>query len=304
LYERRWDIEKLKLQKHDFQQPIWLGKESIAGKTVLLHAEQGLGDAIQFCRYAEAVAALGARVVLEAPAALIPLLRSLAGVSDWVAAGSPLPHFDLHCPFLSLPLAFGTDRDTIPARPRYLAADAGKLAQWAGRLGKTTRPRIGLAWSGNPGHILDHQRSLLFADLIRHLPSAYQYVSLQKVVRDIDQPPLASRRDVLAFGDDLVDFSDTAALCELMDLVISVDTSVAHLSGGLGRPTWILLPFHPDWRWLLDRDDSPWYPSATLFRQDKAGGWDALLRRVARALAVHPWDLAGAAVTEPGRRDG
>ena len=280
LYEWRWKRKEESKHKRDFPQPLWLGKESLGGKTILLHSEQGLGDTIQFCRYARLVAALGARVVMELPEPLLDLLKDLAGVSEFIAKGSALPAFDYHCPLLSLPLAFKTDLGTVPTLPRYLGADGERIAKWRARLGERTKPRIGLVWSGNIDHKDDHNRSMSLTDLLKHLPARYQYVSLQREVREADQALLAARSDILHFGDELKDFADTAALCEQMDLIISVDTSVAHLAGALGKPVWILLPFRPDWRWLLERTDSPWYPSARLFRQEKMGDWDGVMKSV------------------------
>jgi len=264
--------------------PRWRG-EPLAGKTILLHSEQGLGDTLQFCRYAELISARGGRVVLAVFDPLAPLLEGLSGVAQIIRYGGKLPAFDFHCPLLSLPGIFGTDLQTIPVRRPYLKANAGRIAAWSAHLGIARRPRVGLVWSGNPQHENDHQRSIPLADLVRHLPAGVEYFSLQKELRAADAAVLRSYPEIRHFGDALVSFSDTAALCELMDVVISVDTSVAHLVGALGRPVWILLPFPADWRWLLERDDSPWYPSATLFRQHASGGWKPVLQRVAAALA-------------------
>jgi len=280
LYEWRWNRETFTSPKRDFLQPLWLGQEALGGKTVLLHSEQGLGDTLQFCRYASLVANLGARVILEVEKPLAELLRNVAGASELVLKGSELPAFDFHCPLLSLPLAFKTDLGSIPASTNYLSADPTKTAQWAVRLGNKTRPRVGLVWSGSTTHTNDRNRSILLADWLHQLPSGYQYVSLQKEVRDIDEIAISSQTDLLHFEDEINNFTDTAALCSLMDLVVSVDTSVAHLSGALGKPTWVLLPFTPDWRWLLDRDDSPWYPSMKLYRQATAGDWDGVLTKM------------------------
>lgn len=273
LYEWRWADEEKILERRRFEQPLWLGKESLAGRTILLHAEQGLGDTIQFCRYAPLVAEMGARVVMEVQKPLASLLGQVPGIAELIVKGSPLPSFDYQCPFLSLPLALKAELHSIPRSPRYLHADQRKLVRWASRLGESDRPRIGLAWSGSPRHQNDRKRSLRLADLLPFLPAGCQYVSLQKEVRDVDRPILASSANILDFSAEIDDFADTAALCELMDLVISVDTSVAHLAGALGRPTWVLLPFVPDWRWLLDRNDSPWYPSIRLYRQKGIGDW-------------------------------
>jgi len=161
-----------------------------------------------------------------------------------------------------------------------------KIAFWQGLLGEKTRPRVGIAWSGNPSHNNDRNRSITLAQLLPYLPDGFEYVCLQKEIRPIDSTLLTSRPDIKFFGDQFIDFCDTAALCELMDLVISVDTSVAHLAGTLNKPTWVLLPYSPDWRWLLNRDDSPWYPSVTLFRQDTIGHWDQALETVKNALVL------------------
>jgi tetratricopeptide (TPR) repeat protein len=263
-----------------WSQPSWLGRESLAGKSILLHSEQGLGDTLQFCRYVKKVAALGARTILDVQPPLRSLLAGLEGVSHLVTAEAPRPEFDHHCPLLSLPLAFNTDLDTIPGAVPYLKSDPLKTAQWEAKLGARTLPRIGIVWSGNPDHKNDRNRSILLADLIRHLPAGFRYVSLQKEVRERDRPALAANPGILDPAAELEDFSDTAALGECLDLVISTDTSVAHLVAALNRPTWILLPFNPDWRWLMDREDSPWYPSVTLYRQESLGDWMSVLERV------------------------
>lgn len=277
LYEWRLKTENSKEVRRSFHQPVWLGEDSLTGKTVLIHSEQGYGDTIQFCRYASKVASLGARVILEIPEPLIGLLSSLDKKVELVERGKPLPTFEYHCSLLSLPFAFKTDDSSIPAKESYLSCDRSRVSEWERRLGAKTKPRVGLAWSGNPEHVNDHSRSIALAELIAHLPDSVDYVSLQKNVRTSDVSTLLSCENIRHFGDSLVDFSDTAALCELMDLIISVDTSVAHLGGALGKPTWVLLPHVPDWRWQLDRDDSPWYPSVKLFRQASDRGWQSVL---------------------------
>jgi hypothetical protein len=279
-YEWRWKSVQLANSQRNFAQPLWLGKESLTGKTILLHSEQGLGDTLQFCRYIKLVSELGARVILEVYKPLSALLTRLDGVAQLVETGGPLPAVEFHCPLLSLPLAFKTGLNTIPARVSYIASNPGKVTEWRARLGKRTKPRIGLVWSGRTEHINDRNRSIPLSDLLKSLPNAYQYISLQKEIGQKDKETLGSRADILHFGEQLADFTDTAALCELMDVVISVDTSVAHLAGAMGKAVWILLPFCPDWRWLLDRADSPWYPTATLFRQDVMGDWGGVLRKV------------------------
>jgi tetratricopeptide (TPR) repeat protein len=279
-YEWRWKRDASLPKNSGLSQPLWLGKESLNDKVILLHSEQGLGDTLQFCRYVKLVSDLGARVVLTVPKPLLGLLSELDGVDQLVAKGSALPAFDFHCPLLSLPLAFKTHLDNIPHPPHYLTSNASKVVQWQTKLGSKTKPRVGLVWSGSTTLINDHNRSILLADLVKHLPVDFQYVSLQKEVRDVDLSTLQSHPDISHFENDLNDFSDTAALCEAMDVIVSVDTSVAHLAGALGKRVWVLLPFDPDWRWLLDRTDSPWYPSAKLYRQAKIGDWEGVFHRL------------------------
>jgi Flp pilus assembly protein TadD len=282
-YEWRWQAsERLRRGARVFSQPHWFAlerQELIAGMNVLLYGEQGLGDTLQFCRYVKQVAALGARVILEVPVSLHRLMGALEGVSHVVAKGDALPQFDCHCSLLSLPMAFKTTVDTIPAAGRYVTAENGKIAQWRARLAEKTAIRVGLVWRGNPRHKRDHARSISLAELIRHLPVGLQYVSLQKQLHEAEKGQLEAA-GIRQFAADLHDFSDTAALCECMDLVLTVDTSVAHLSGALAKETWILLPPVPDWRWLLDRPDSPWYSTAKLYRRASAEGWSGVLARV------------------------
>jgi FkbM family methyltransferase len=280
LYEWRWKNPQLDLVLPNLRQPMWLGKESLKGKTIFLHSEQGLGDTLQFIRYAPMVSALGARVVVCVQTSLLGILSGVAGVSEWLGNGASLPKFDFHCPLLSLPLACGTTVATIPNQQAYLKSDPERVAAWRTVLGDMTKPRIGIVWSGAKTHNNDRLRSINLSTLAAHLPKEFEYVSLQKEIRDGDREALAAHPHIKHFGDALRDFSDTAALCELMDVVVSVDTSVAHLSGALGKPTWILLPNVPDWRWLLDRDDSPWYPSVRLYRQGDDSAWPPVLERV------------------------
>ena len=258
--------------------PPWRGEEPLAGKTVLLHAEQGLGDTIQFLRYAPLVARKAARVVLEVQAPLKGLAAGLGGVERAIAQGEPRPAFDAHCPLPSLPLAFGTRTETIPADIPYLQAPPDKLAEWRARLGERRAFRAGVVAAGQPGHRNDRNRSMAMARLADALaaPGEIELFSLQ--------PSLEECAGIRSFGGHLKDFSDTAAAVSLMDLVVSVDTAVAHLAGALGMPVWILLPYSPDWRWMLEREDSRWYPSARLFRQGQIGDWQPVLERVRREL--------------------
>jgi tetratricopeptide (TPR) repeat protein len=270
-------------EKRELTVPLWRG-ESPAGSTILLYSEQGFGDTLQLCRYAALVADLGARVILEVPQPLRTLLAGLEGVSRLIAPGDDPGHFDYQCPLMSLPLAFKTDLDSIPSREAYLRADPAKVSTWREQLGEKTLPRVGLMWNGNPIQPNDRNRSFWLADWIRYLPEGFQYVSLQPQLRAADALTLQGNPHIFNPSGKLRDFSDTAALCECMDLVISVCTSVAHLSGALGKRTWILLAFAADWRWLLERTDSPWYPSATLYRQPARGEWVPVFERVARDL--------------------
>ncbi len=285
-YERRWKNDDFPSPRRNFSQPLWLGREDISGRTILLHAEQGLGDTIQFCRYAALVADTGARVALEVHAPLKFLLADLKGIDRIVAKGEALPDFDVHCPLLSLPLAFETRLDTIPAAVPYITPSPSAAAAWDEMLGPRTGPRVGLVWSGNAIFKNDHNRTIGLAALRPLLKPDISFVSLQKDIRDDDRLVLEELAMIRHFGDDLLDFSDTAALTSLMDLVISVDTSVAHLAGAMGVPTWVLLPEIPDWRWLLNRDDSPWYPSVRLFRQRTQGDWAPVIDDIAQALTT------------------
>jgi lipoprotein NlpI len=285
-YEWRWvNARRLGIgDARTFAAPRWLGEEPIAGKRILLYSEAGLGDTLQFCRYASSCGRLGATVILEVPEVLRQLLGSLEGVSQVIGAGSPLPPFDYHCPLLSLPLAFKTTVDTIPAPAGYLRADQIKVAQWRERLDGRRRPRIGLVWSGNPNNPIDARRSIRLADLLAQLPAGYEYFRLQTQVRETDRPTLDFNPRVVSFDDNQLDFDNTAALCMCMDVVITIDTSLAHLSGALGHRTWVLLPQTPDFRWMRDREDSPWYPSVKLYRQSVAGDWSSVFDRVAADL--------------------
>ncbi len=284
-FEWRWKIQPYASHRREFSQPQWTGADEIAGKTVLLHAADGFGDTIHLCRYTPLVAARGAHVILEVQNSLHELMGSLSGGARVLAKGDPLPDFDLQCPLLSLPRAFGTELATIPSATPYLFVPPSRAGKWGARLGPCNRPRIGLAWSGDPTHSNDRNRSIA---LDRFLPlltgSDATFVSLQREVRAGDAAMLQSRSDVLHFGAELKDYSDTAALLSNLDLVISVDTSVVHLAGALAKPAWILLPFIPDWRWLAGRDDSPWYPTARLFRQNDAREWNSVIARVGAAL--------------------
>ncbi|WP_298252308.1 tetratricopeptide repeat protein [Bradyrhizobium sp.] len=277
--EARWKIPD-PAPYPKFSQPMWLGKESIAGKTLLVHVDEGLGDTIQFVRYVPDVAALGARVILAVERPLVSLLSGFPGVSQCLAFSDPLPAFDMHCPIGSLPLAFNTRLDGIPADRSYLPPPREEHVQaWDARLGPHERLRVGLVWSGSRTHRNDHNRSMSLQTLSRILDVDAVFVSLQKDVRESDKADLATS-NILDWTTELTDFADTAALVKCLDLVISVDTSVAHLAAALGCPTWVLLPWTPDYRWLLNRDDSPWYPTVRLFRQNETRDYRGVLDQV------------------------
>jgi len=294
LFEWRWkSLENIDVR--NFPQPLWLGELPIADKTILIYQEQGFGDAIQFCRYASMVESLGANVIIEVLAPLVSLVATLKGNFTIVEKGQPLPHFDLQCPVMSLPLAFKTIVSTIPAEIPYLYTTPAKQREWHNRLGDKTGLRVGLVWSGSAMHGNDRNRSIplkLFEPLFK-LP--IEIHSLQKELREEDRDAMGNYQRIGFHQEYLHDFSDTAALIQEMDVVISVDTSVAHLAGALGKPVYILLPFMPDYRWMLDRADSPWYPTATLFRQTEAGNWPGVISEVTNKL--HPQTKAVQAST-------
>jgi tetratricopeptide (TPR) repeat protein len=282
--EARWRTPSLTFGSYNGAEPVWLGQEDIAGKTILLWSDEGFGDAIQFTRYAPWLAARGARVVLGVQDALCSLLERLPGVSDCVPTSSTtLPPIDFQCSIMSLPLAFGTTLDTIPP-PAPLSVPADLVRAWDARLGPHDRLRVGLVWSGSSTHVNDRNRSVPLAIVNPLLDLDARFVSLQKDPRPADRAFLDARREIVDPTSQLTDFTETAALIACLDLVITVDTSVAHLAGALGCPTWILLPHTPDYRWLLDRDDSPWYPSVRLFRQSAARDYAQVLARVRDAL--------------------
>lgn len=283
LFERRHQALGARRLVRDYRQPLWLGAEPLAGRTLLIHHEQGLGDTLQMLRYVPELAARGARVVIEVPTALEELARSVPGDPVVVAEGLPLPAFELQCPMMSLPLACGTTLETIPARVPYLSATDASCKAWAARLGAATGRRIGLTWSGSPGHQNDRQRSIPLSLFAALLELSGEFHSLQREYRDADRALLPGL-GVRDWSAQLATFADTAGLISQLDLVITVDTAVAHLAGALGKPVWLLLPLPADYRWLSNRTDSPWYPTMRLFRQPAFGDWVSVLDDVATAL--------------------
>jgi tetratricopeptide (TPR) repeat protein len=267
-----------------FAQPPWLGREDVAGKTVFVHWEQGFGDTIQFCRYAALLNARGATVAMSVQAPLHRLIsQSAPGIA--ILKDDEVPGaFDYHCPLMSLPFAFGTTLQSVPAEKRYIFADGELRKAWEARLPPPTKPRIGAVWSGSAKQKNDRNRSVGLPAFASLLSIDAHWISLQKELRDGDAVLLRDLPQIALYGDELGDFADTAAAIATLDLIVTVDTSVAHLAGAMGKPVWILLAYNADWRWLRDRDDCPWYPSARLFRQDQTRSWETVVARVDTAL--------------------
>jgi tetratricopeptide (TPR) repeat protein len=285
-YEYRWERAEWAKDRPNYPRPMWRGEQELQGKTILLVAEQGFGDAIQFARYAPLLAALGAKVLLGVRSPLTALMATVPGVSQVISAGETLPPFDLYCPLLSLPLAFGTEPATIPATVPYLRASEERIAKWRGRLPDSGRLRIGICWAGISGHPNNHRRSIPLERFATILSApGVDFVSLQKDVGESDATIL-SAHGVNQLGQEFADFADTAAVVAMLDLVICVDTSVAHLAGAMGKAVGVLIPFSPDFRWMLDRTDSPWYPTMRLFRQPAIGDWDGPLDRLRQELSA------------------
>jgi hypothetical protein len=289
-FRARWAVPDSPIRMPELPRPLWEG-ESLEGRSILVHCEQGLGDSLHFIRYAPLLATQAARVRVLAPPALARLLGRIPGI-EIVTAPPDSASYDYHCPLLCLPRLLGTELATIPATIPYLAAEPDAVEAWSRRLGPGRR--IGLVWAGAPRHAdraafaVDRRRSLTLAALapLGGLPET-RFISLQKgpPAAQAKEPPAAL--DLFDPTDELHDFADTAALIANLDLVISVDTSVAHLVGALGRPVWLLSRFDGCWRWLLDRADSPWYPTMRLFRQPAPGDWDSVI--MAARAALQDW---------------
>jgi len=289
-YERRW----VKLGPHGFNKPLWDGSD-LTGKTILLHCEQGLGDSLQFIPYAALVKQRGGKVLLACPKPLTRILETAPGIDQLITEGQPLPDYDCQSPLVSLPLIFNTDLDTIPANVPYLAAPPDQTAAWAERLKSCKGKKVGLVWAGNPrkyhaeSNAVDRRRSMRLEQFapLAEIPGI-DFISLQKdgpAEQAINPPP---GMNLIDFMDEVSDFTDTAAIIANLDLVIGVDTSVVHLAGALAKPVWMLSRFDGCWRWLLDRSDSPWYPTMRIFRQPKAGDWTSVVENVRAALKDPP----------------
>jgi TPR repeat/Glycosyltransferase family 9 (heptosyltransferase) len=288
-FEWRWKTApgRALWQAKNFLQPPWLGEEAVAGRAVLLYSERGLGDTLQFCRYALLVSQLHAKVILQVQAPLVALMRSLSDDIQVVSESEPLPHFDLHCSLLSLPLVFKTSVLTIPAPRRYLSADVADVERLRARLTPRAAARVGLVWRGDANNPDDRHRSIGLREVLPCLPAGLHYFSLQKEITPEERNLIEAHASFTCLSSEL-GFEATAALCECLDVVIAIDTSVAHLAAALGVRTWILLPFNADCRWLLGRADSPWYPTVTLYRQRKGSDWRDVLARVRADLERPP----------------
>ncbi|MGA2583461.1 MAG: tetratricopeptide repeat protein [Tepidisphaeraceae bacterium] len=284
-YEWRWKVRELPLPPNAFKRPNWQG-ESLRGKHLVLYQEQGWGDVIQMIRFVPRLIEMGAEISIACEQLLHRALAGIGPVKHWIANLGRLPEFDVRCPLMSLPHRLGTTLETIPAKIPYLRADSAMSEQWRNRIAeKSSGLKVGLVWAGRPEHLSDRRRSIALA-MLAALAAAgnVSFFSLQKGA------PSAQARDGLAgvpitdWTEELNDFADTAALMDNLDLIISVDTAPAHLAGALGKPIWVLMPYVPDWRWMLKRSDSPWYPTMRLFRQERMDQWQEPIARAAEEL--------------------
>jgi lipoprotein NlpI len=281
-YEWGWQCGE-RGETRKYVQPKWLGDESIAGKTILIHPEQGFGDLIQFCRYVPMLEKLGAKVLLEAPASLVELMATLSPTVTVIKQGEPLPAFDIVCPVMSLPFALKTTLETIPAKTPYLSVNDAKKQYWQEKLGTRNKPRIGIVWSGSMTNKIDNnpcaRRNIPLEQLKPLFELPFEFHVIQKDIRPEDQPILETLSQLHCHQEELKNFADTAAIIQEMDLVISVCTSVAHLSGALGHKTWVMLPYSADYRWMLNEKYSLWYPSVELIRNKEIGDWSDVIQK-------------------------
>ncbi len=284
-YHYRYSLAHTTVIERKVQRPRWSGRP-IPGQTLLIHDEQGFGDTFQFLRMVPwAKARSGARVILEVNAETLSLARRSTGFDHIVARGNLPPAFDMHCELMSLPMAMGLKLSDLPGQVPYLSAHPLRVAQWQQRLAGLPRPLVALVWAGRPTHFNDANRSLTLARLAPLAHPGITFLSIQKgpaAVQSADPPPGMS---LVPLSDDIRDFEDTAAILSIADILISVDSAPVHLAGALGRPVWVMLPFVPDWRWLLERTDTPWYPGMRLFRQRSRGDWSSVMSAMARELA-------------------
>lgn len=287
-YRFRYSLPHTTRIERKVQAPRWEG-QNLAGKTLLIHDEQGFGDTFQFMRMVPwAKEKSGARVVLQISPEVLPFARRMKGIDALVVRGELPPPFDLHCEMMSLPMAMRLTFADLPGAMPYLFADPVRLKRWRKRLAGLARPRVALVWAGRPEHLNDANRSVTLASLAGFATEGVTFVSVQKGPKaaEAQSPPEGMR--LVDLSGEIKDFDDTAAILMNVDLLVSVDSSPVHLAGALGRPAWVMLPFIPDWRWLMGREDTPWYPSVRLFRQPRAGDWDSVVRAMAAELARLP----------------
>jgi tetratricopeptide (TPR) repeat protein len=281
LYENRWHSSKFSDKPRAFPAPLWLGQNSLTGRSILIHAEQGFGDTMQFCRYIPLLGKQAAEVIFMVQPELTRLLNDSGLGATVITPTDRVPPFDVHFPLMSLPHAFATTLQTVPSGTPYLRSDATRVSQWQARLGPKTHLRVGIAWAGRPTHINDDRRSIGLDGLLTLLSPGFEFHALGK-----EGVPPHLTGTIQDHAGELQDFADTAALVSCLDLVISVDTSVVHLAGALGKPVWTLLAFAPDFRWMLERPDTPWYPTMRLFRQRQLGDWNGVIAEVQQALRL------------------
>lgn len=273
LYECRWKTEHFRLQLRNFPQPLWLGNENLTGKTILLHSEQGLGDSIQVCRYIKLFEVIDCTVLLEVEQPLIKLMECLLPSHQIFNKGSSLPSFDYHCPLMSLPLAFSTATQTIPFSERYLFADPKQVKNWKPYLMQTSKTKVGICWRGNSQHVSDYKRSIKLSSIIDLLDNSFTWVSLQFDVDEKELGLVEENANIIHFGPEIGNFAKTAALCESLDAIICVDTSIAHLASALGKKVFLLLSDVADARWQVTGNTTPWYRNTILIRQDDRYSW-------------------------------
>lgn len=286
-FEWRWELPSLKPHRFRSKSPRWDGKQSLVGRKLLVLSEQGFGDTIQFCRFIPLLRQSGAEVVFVALKPLIGLMAQIENVSELLDEQTALPEYDFYCELMSLPYLLGLGFADVPAPSSYLKADADVVKEWSSKLsGMNGRKRVGIVWAGNSQFAKNHTRSISFAAWRQLFDLNLDFVVLQKEISSDDRADIGTIANVTMWSDDLRSFADTAALIEALDLVVTVDTSVAHLAAAMGKPTWILISHHPDWRWLLERTDSPWYPSVRLFRQQALQTWESVLSDVKAELKL------------------
>jgi tetratricopeptide (TPR) repeat protein len=285
LYEYRWSSASFSSPRRNFSAPLWLGKESLSGKTILLHSEQGFGDSLQFCRYVPLVKEFGCKIILEIETPLMGLMRSISNGIQIVEKDTALPYFDYHCPLMSLPLAFATEIETIPkSDAAYLWVDQNRVKWWKAKLGTKKRPRVGLAWRGNPAHSNDQNRSIPLCNILGELSPDLDWFCLQKDLSSDEERLIKTSTKITHFSDIFTDFADIGALSASLDAILCVDTSIAHLGGALGIPVHVLLPYISDFRWQNEGTSTRWYHSLKLYRQGPDRIWNEPLKNAQAAI--------------------